>query len=67
MPGKSKIVSLHKGINLPGFRVFYNYKPLKKSNIRLVQNRISYFIDLYRDGIITKEEILMRIDGCRED
>ncbi|MEK6888468.1 MAG: RNA-directed DNA polymerase [Candidatus Aenigmatarchaeota archaeon] len=62
-PEKSKIIPLHRGINLLGFRVFYHYKLPKKSNLRLVQNRIDYFMELYRDAIIAKEEILMRMEG----
>lgn len=62
-PEKSKVVPLCKGINLLGFRIFYNYKLPKKSNVRLIQNRISYFIDLHRDAIISKEEIMKRMEG----
>ncbi len=62
-PEKSKVIPLQSGVNLLGFRVFYNYRLPKKSNLRLVRDRIGYFIGLYRDGIMTKEEIVRRIEG----
>ena len=40
-----------------------NFKLPKKSNIRLVKNRIDYFIDLCEDGIMSKEEVLRRMEG----
>ena len=62
-PQKSKIVPLHKGINFLGFRVFYKYKLPKRGNIRRMAYRIDHFIDLYKDGIMDKPEILERIEG----
>lgn len=54
---KSKIIPLHKGINLLGFRVFYYHKLLKKSNMRLVRKRIEDFKTLYKYRYITKEKV----------
>lgn len=62
-PEKSKIIPLHRGVNLLGFRVFYNYKLPKKSNMRLVNRRLEYFIGLYKNGIMKREEVLERIEG----
>ncbi len=62
-PEKSKIVPLRNGVKFLGFRVFYKYKIPKKSNIRVLKNRIEHFIELYRDGITNKNEILERISG----
>lgn len=60
---KSKVYPLHKGINLLGFRIFYHHKLLKKSNIHLIKDRIDYFVAFYKEGIMTKEEIICRLDG----
>ena len=62
-PEKSKIMPFHKGVNLLGFRVFYNYKLPKKSNIRQMSFRINNFIGLNKKGIMDKYEILERIEG----
>ena len=62
-PEKSKVVSLHAGVKLLGFRVFYEYKLLKKSNIRKMENRIEHFTEMYKDGIIEKAEIFESMEG----
>ncbi|HIG97477.1 MAG TPA: hypothetical protein HA230_03990 [Candidatus Aenigmarchaeota archaeon] len=62
-PQKSKIVPLCSGIKLLGFRVFYKYRLPKKGSISRIIHRIDYFLSLYNDGIISKGEILRRIDG----
>ncbi|MBI2583243.1 MAG: hypothetical protein HYW25_01125 [Candidatus Aenigmarchaeota archaeon] len=62
-PEKSKVMPLHAGVKLLGFRVFYRYKLPKKSNLRRITNRINGFIDLYREGIMDKAEILERVEG----
>ncbi len=62
-PQKSKVISLHKGVNLLGFRVFYNYKLPKKSNIRRMEHKINRFAGMYRKGTMSKEEILEKTKG----
>jgi len=62
-PDKSKIIPLHRGVNLLGFRVFYKYRLLKKSNARRIHHRIQDFLQLYADGIMEKENVLQRIEG----
>ncbi|MBL7206306.1 MAG: hypothetical protein ISS36_01765 [Candidatus Aenigmarchaeota archaeon] len=56
-PEKSKIFPIHKGICVVGYRVFYNYKLLKKSNIRLIHWRIKEFRRLHERGNISREKI----------
>ncbi len=46
-PEKSKIVPLHKGINFLGFRNFYHYKLLRRTNIRKIQRKLVEFKELY--------------------
>ena len=60
---KSKVIPLHKGVNLLGFRIFYKYKLPKKSNIRRIEHRIKTFIGMHGKGIMNKEEILERLKG----
>ncbi|MBI2547277.1 MAG: hypothetical protein HYW23_02415 [Candidatus Aenigmarchaeota archaeon] len=40
-PGKSKIVPLHNGVTLLGFRVFYHYKLPRKSNLDKFERKLN--------------------------
>ena len=62
-PEKSKVMALQSGTKFLGFRVFYKYKLLKKSNIRRMKHRINDFIEMYMNGLTDKIEILDSIDG----
>lgn len=42
-PEKSKIVPLHYGVKLLGFRVFYYYKLPRKSNLRIFEKKLSIY------------------------
>lgn len=42
-PQKSKIISLSKGVDFVGFRNFYNFKLVRKRNIRNMQRKINNF------------------------
>ncbi len=52
--GKSKIISLHRGIDFVGFRNFYSHKLLRKRNVR----KILVKIDNYHRNKLMKEEML---------
>ncbi len=56
-PEKSKIVPLHKGVRLLGFRCFYHFMIPKKSNIRFMEKRIEKFEDKLRQKQTTPQEI----------
>ena len=45
-PEKSRVIPLHNGVNLLGFRVFYYYKLPRKSNIRNFERKLSNFYTL---------------------
>lgn len=60
---KSKIVPLHSGVSLLGFRVFYKYKLLKRSNVRRIPYRLQHFIELYANGMMEKENIFESVEG----
>jgi len=42
-PEKSKVIPLHNGINLLGFKVFYNYKLPRKSNVRNFERKLNLY------------------------
>ena len=56
---KSKIISLHKGIQFLGFRNFYHYKLLKKSNIRQIKRNLKGWNEL------NNEQLIFRIEGWK--
>ena len=56
---KSKITKLSQGIDFVGFRNFYHFKLLRKRNIR----KISYKINQFKEGDISKEKILEILQG----
>lgn len=62
-PEKSRIIPLKSGITFLGFRVFYYFKLLKKSNAKRIWKRLEKFRKLYLKGKITREEILLSLEG----
>ena len=62
-PEKSRIIPLKSGITFLGFRVFYYFKLLKKSNAKRIWKRHEKFRKLYLKGKITREEILLSLEG----
>jgi len=60
---KTRIIPLEKGVTLLGFRVFYHYRLLKRSNTRRIWKRIEKLGRRYGDGNISKEKALQSLDG----
>jgi hypothetical protein len=58
-PQKSKIISLSRGIDFVGFRIFWHFRLLRKRNTR----KICLKIKKYKDGEISKEKILESFNG----
>lgn len=58
-PDKSKIVSLSKGIDFVGFRIFYYFRLLRIRNIRNILHKIR----AYKFGNLSKENILEIFQG----
>ena len=56
---KSRIIPLHKGIPLLGFRNFYHCKLLRKRNVKKIMQNI----EDYKKGKITKEKLLEIFQG----
>lgn len=62
-PEKSNIIPLSKGITFLGFRIFYHYKLLKKSNTRRIWKRLAKFRIKYSEGKMTLNEITNSLNG----
>ena len=62
-PEKSKIIPLRAGINFLGYRIFYSYKLLKKSNKKLIANRIRNLVEAFNYGVIAKRELYESLNG----
>ena len=61
--GKSRIFKLGNSINFLGFRVFYFYKLLKKSNLRKMKNMLQILEERYSNGKIDYDVIYDFIEG----
>lgn len=62
-PDKSEIHALRNGINFLGYRIFYNYKLLRKRNIRYFMNKFRLDLQLYKQGNLKKEELENKLRG----
>ena len=62
-PDKTKIIPLGAGVQLLGFRAFYHFRILKKSNVRRVLGRLELFRSKYAAGEIEQSEILLSNSG----
>ncbi len=62
-PEKSRIIPLRKGITLLGFRVFYRYKLLKKSNTKRIWKRLDRFGCMYEKGEVSRKEVVQSLEG----
>ncbi len=62
-PEKSRVIPLRKGITLLGFRVFYQYKLLKKSNARRIWKRLERFRQKYEEGEMDRKEVVRSLEG----
>ena len=56
-PDKSEIYPLRNGITFLGYRIFYNYKLLRKRNINHFLNKLRENIRLYQEGLISREKL----------
>lgn len=62
-PDKSRIIPLHRGMTLLGFRVFNRYRLLKKSNARRIWKRLDLFERRHAAGELSVEKITQSISG----
>ncbi|MDP1694728.1 MAG: reverse transcriptase domain-containing protein [Candidatus Woesearchaeota archaeon] len=61
--GKSKIISLNRGINFLGLRVFYYHKLLRKTNLRKMKRTIAAYKQLYQEGKLSYDLIYEYLQG----
>ncbi|NYZ76790.1 RNA-directed DNA polymerase, partial [Candidatus Micrarchaeota archaeon] len=62
-PEKSRIIPIRNGVTLLGFRVFYRYRLLKKSNARRIWKRLERFKQKYDAGEMERDEIVQSLEG----
>jgi len=62
-PDKSKIIALRDGITFLGYRIFYHYKLLRKSNLRKFKENFREELYLYEKKSISCEELDSSIQG----
>lgn len=58
-PEKSKIIPLHNGVNLLGFKVFHHYKLPRKSNLRKFETKLNLYTLASRE----REHIAKMFEG----
>jgi len=62
-PSKSNVLRLNSGINFLGFRVFYNHKLIRKSNLENFERKFNNLRILFDEGIIGREKALELLEG----
>lgn len=62
-PDKSKVIPLHRGVDLLGFNVFYHYRLLRQRNLRQIKKRVQWFQKAYRNNQISADHIANSIQG----
>lgn len=62
-PEKSRVVPLHGGIGLLGFRVFYYYRLPKMSNVRKFERKLDTLTEDCAEGKISKEKMKESVGG----
>ena len=62
-PDKSKIIPLRDGVTFLGYRIFYHYKLLRKSNLRKFQKNWQKKLALYQQGLLSREQLIGSLQG----
>jgi len=62
-PDKSKILPLRNGLAFLGYRIFYYYKLLRKSNILKFERNFKKKLYLYKCGLLSYENIVKSLQG----
>lgn len=62
-PEKSNVIPLRDGINLLGYKVFYQYRLLRKSNIRKATKRLQQLYSLLEEGEVSTEYVTQSLNG----
>jgi RNA-directed DNA polymerase len=62
-PDKTKIIRLEKGADFLGFRIFYNYKLIRKKNLKKYERNFSQLQQDYSERKITRDKIIEKFEG----
>lgn len=62
-PDKTKIYPLYKGTTFLGYRIFYHHTLLKKRNIKQFLNKFNVDKKLYKERMITREQLNNKLNG----
>ncbi len=62
-PEKSRVIPLSNGISLLGYRVFYRYKLLRKSNIRKATERLQQLYSLLGERKVSTDYVTQSLNG----
>src|SRR3989344_5602078 len=62
-PSKSNVLKLSSGINFLGFRIFYHYKLIRKSNLKNFERKFNNLRILFDEEIIGREKVLEGLEG----
>ncbi len=62
-PEKSKILLLGKGVTFLGYRNFYYYKLLKKSNLRKFESKFEDKLNLFDEGLLDYDKLVNSLNG----
>lgn len=62
-PEKSRIIQIHRGITLLGFRVFEHHRLIKRSNARRIWKRLAKFKEEYDKGELNREQVELSLQG----
>jgi len=62
-PDKSKIIPLRNGITFLGYKIFYHYKLLRKSNLRKFERNLKEKLESYKNKLLTYDELINSLQG----
>lgn len=62
-PDKTKIIHLSQGVPFVGFRIFYNYKILRKGARRRINARLKEWKELNDMGLLERDQALEKLLG----
>ncbi len=57
-PAKSKIIPLSQGISFLGYKIFYKYKRLRKTNRKAFARKFQSKIDSFQEGAVSYDQLL---------
>ncbi|MEK6859529.1 MAG: helix-turn-helix domain-containing protein [Nanoarchaeota archaeon] len=62
-PSKSHVLRLDSGINFLGFRIFFNHRLLRKSNLKSFERKFNHLKILFDEGILKREKVVESLEG----